>query len=196
MEAHSRTGGMNLSLSKLSLSLHPQAGAPGDTYARSGAVLQDTAVIRRCRRRSPLPARLVRSRMVLTVTLLTPLLQSHLDPFDLFRSLSLHVLPPWSLGHRFGAVAAPCGLRASAFSRLLPQDELGSPSTKCSPGLGSSAPRALRVVCPERHREQKRRSKSHVSESSHSHWIPWQGRRGQNHPQQRILHRAVVGHQA
>src|SRR5579862_10046843 len=55
------------------------------------------------------------------------------------------------LGHRFGAVAAPCGLRASAFSRLLPQDELGSPSRKCSPCLGSSAPRALRDVCPERH---------------------------------------------
>ena len=75
--------------------------------------------------------------------------------------LRFRVLPPWSLGHRFGAVAAPCGRRASAFSGLLPQDQLGSPSRKCSPGLGSSAPRALRVVCPDRHREQKRRPKDH-----------------------------------
>ena len=52
------------------------------------------------------------------------------------------------------------------------------------------------MVCPDRHREQKRRPKDHVSESSHSHWIPWQGCRGQNHPKQRVIHCVVPGHQA
>jgi len=73
--------------------------------------------------------------------------------------LVLH-LPPLCLGRRFSAVAAPGGLRASAFSGLLPQDELGSPSRKCSPCLGSSAPRALRDLRPETTGQKKRRPKS------------------------------------
>jgi hypothetical protein len=40
-------------------------------------------------------------------------------------------------GTRFAGIPAPGGLRSSAFFGLLPQDELGSPSIKCSPCLGS-----------------------------------------------------------
>jgi hypothetical protein len=53
-------------------------------------------------------------------------------------------VPPFSLRRRFGAVAAPGGLRASAFFGLLPHGEPGAPSGKCSPRLESSAPCALR----------------------------------------------------
>jgi len=79
------------------------------------------------------------------------------------RGQSMRICPggfpvrPLSLRHRFGAVAAPGGLRASAFSGLLPQSEFGSPSGKCSPCLGSSAhSRPPGDVCPERTGQKRR----------------------------------------
>src|SRR5579863_9425124 len=51
-------------------------------------------------------------------------------------------------------------------------------------------------MCAPRQREQKKETENHVRKSSITHWLSWQGRRSQNHPQQRILHGAFARDQA
>src|SRR2546425_11696440 len=110
---------------------------------------------------------------------------------------------PFSLGHSFGAIPAPCG-NCGPLLRLTPPFGFPAPPKN----ICRDAAFALREIffgpprksgpCPwERPpslfsapRERGRNGETkHVSEPHHSHWLPRQRRRSSKHPEQLQLHR-------